>query len=177
MIRPFAAFLFAAIVASRPGVAQEDGDIRADAPPMPATLVIGYDQEGHVDASEASCRAFVTEMVEWEKDEMEQAVRDVCAARRKHLDAYVAFQAAYGKFRSALQKQIRFDGGAAANALKSMVKSCIDMKWALSTGGHNVRIDIVPNEIAVGCLDMGREIVLKETSNLNIDAPQPKSGQ
>lgn len=177
MIRLFAAFLSAAIVAPLPAVAQEDGAVRADAPPMPATLVIGYAHEGHVDATEASCRTFVTEMVEWEKEDMERAVRDVCAARQKHLDAYGAFQAAYGKFRSALQKQIRFDGGAAAKALASVVKSCIDMKWALSTGGHNVRIDIVPNEIAVGCLDIGREIVLKETATLNIDAPQPKSGQ
>ena len=168
--------LLLSFVALLPAYAQEDGAIRTDAPAMPETLVIGYDQEGHVDAAEASCRAFVTEVVEWEKAETDQAVRDVCAARQKHLDAYAAFQSAYATFRRALQKQVRFDGGAAAKALATLVKSCIDMKWALSTGGHNVRIDMVPNEIAAGCLDMGRELVLKETATLDIDMPQPKTG-
>ncbi|MCC7251974.1 hypothetical protein [Hyphomicrobium sp.] len=173
MVRLIAASLFAPLAAAAfaPAVAQEDG-----APSMPATLVIGYELEGHIDASESSCRAFVTEVVEWDQEATDQAVRDVCAARQKHLDAYRALQGAYGKFRAALQKQIRFDGGAAAKALASLVKSCIDMKWALSTGGHNVRIDIVPNEIAVACLETGREVVAKETARLNIDAPQPRSG-
>jgi hypothetical protein len=176
MVRPIAALLLAMLVALPAAAAEDVGAPRADAAPMPETLVIGYDEEGHVDPSESSCRTFVTQMVEWDKEATDQAVRDVCAARRKHLDAYNAFQAAYGKFRAALQQQIRFDGGAAAKALASLVKSCIDMKWALSTGGHNVRIDIVPNEIAVTCLEMGRDVVARETAALNIDMPQPRSG-
>lgn len=176
MIRLITPALLALFLTLSPAIAQEDDGTRADAPPMPETLVIGYDQEGHVDPTEASCRVFVTEMVEWEKAEMDQAVRDVCAFRQKHADAYKAFQAAYGEFRSALQKQIRFDGGAAAQALAHMVKSCIDMKWALSTGGHNVGIDMVPNEIAATCLEMGRQTLVKETERLNIDEPQPKLG-
>jgi hypothetical protein len=176
MIRSLSVALLAFVFALSPALAQEDDGTRADAPPMPETLVIGYDQEGHVDPTEDSCRVFVTEMVEWEKAEMDQAVRNVCEYRQKHADAYKAFQGAYGKFRSALQKQIRFDGGAAARALGLMVKSCIDMKWALSTGGHNVGIDMIPNEIAVTCLEMGRQMLVKETDRLNIDEPQPKSG-
>lgn len=176
MIRLLAAALVVCLFVGPAGAQQDEGP-RADAPPMPETLVIGYEQEGHIDASESACRAFVTEMVEWDKDEMDKAVKDVCAARQKHADAYAAFEAAYGKFRSALLKQIRFDGGAAAQALAHLVKSCIDMKWALSTGGHNVRIDIVPNEIAVECLTLGREIVVKETNALNIDSPLPRAGQ
>lgn len=176
MIRLTVVSLLASLVAVPPAHAQEAVATRAAAPPMPATLVIGYDQEGHIDSSDASCRAFVTEVVAWDKAETDQAVRDVCAARQRHRDAYAAFQASYGKLRAALQRQVRFDGTAAAKALATLVKSCIDMKWALSTGGHNVRIDIVPNEIAVACLDMGRDFALKEAAALDIDVPEPKTG-
>lgn len=176
MIRPMVALPLASLLALSPAVAQEDDAVRADAAPMPEVLVIGYDEEGRVDPSEPACRAFVVEMVEWDPPERDQAVRDVCAARRRHVDAYAAFQAAYGRFRSALMKQIRFDGPAAADAVARLVKGCIDMKWALSTGGHNVGTDIVPNEIATACLAMGREIIVKETLALNIDMPQPKPG-
>lgn len=173
MIRLMAASLLLSSVAVSPAPAQQ-----TDAARMPETLVIGYDQEGHVDATEASCRAFVSQVVAWDKAETNQAVHDVCAARQKHLDAYAAFQSAYAKLRAALQTQVRLDGGAAAKALASLVKSCIDMKWALSTGGHNVRIDMVPNEIAAGCLDMGREAALKEAAVFDGDSdpPSAKSG-
>jgi len=168
----FAAMLLASAAALTPAPAHAGDDNTS----MPKTLVIGYDEEGKIDASAEACRVFVTEVVEWEKAEMEQAVRDVCAVRQKHLDAYAAFQAAYGKFRSTMQEQTRFDGGKAATSLAGLVKSCIEMKWALSTGGHNIGIDMVPNTIDAECLDKGRAILVEETNRLNIDMPQPKAG-
>jgi hypothetical protein len=149
----------------------------ADEAEMPKTLVIGYDQEGHVDASEAACRVFVKEMVEWEPAEMEKAVKDVCAYRKKHLDAYAALQKAYGALRDTLKEQTRFDGAAAARGIAAMVNGCIDMKWALSTGGHNVGIDMMPNAIAAECLNMGRETVERETSALTAGSGQQSGGE
>jgi hypothetical protein len=134
--------------------------------PMPKTLVIGYDEEGKVDASEDACRVFVTETVEWEKPEVDQAVRDVCAVRKRHVDAYASLQAAYQKFRAELSQQTRFDGAAATQHLGQMIKSCIDHKWDITTGGHNVRLDMVPNDIAADCLTLGRDLLIRETASL-----------
>lgn len=133
---------------------------------MPATLVIGYDEEGKVDASEAGCRAFVQEVVEWEKAELDRAVRDVCAVRKRHAEAYAALQAAYAAFRTELAENTRFDGSAAAAHLSQMVKSCIEHKWAITRGGHNIGIDMVPNAIDADCLDIGRALIVKETAFL-----------
>jgi hypothetical protein len=133
---------------------------------MPVTLVIGYDEEGKVDASEAGCRAFVQEVVEWEKPQVDQAVHDVCAVRKRHADAYAALQAAYAAFRAELAENTRFDGAAAATHLSQMVKSCIEHKWAITTGGHNIGIDMVPNAIDADCLEIGRALIVKETAYL-----------
>lgn len=140
--------------------------LRAADEPMPKTLVIGYDEEGKVDGSEDSCRAFVVETVEWEKPEVDQAVRDVCAARKRHVDAYASLQSAYQKFRAELAEQTRFDGASAARHLGQTIKSCIDHKWDITTGGHNIRLDIIPNEIAAECLDLGRDLLNKESAEL-----------
>lgn len=134
--------------------------------PMPKTLVIGYDEEGKVDASEDACRVFVTETVEWEKPEVDQAVRDVCAVRKRHVDAYASLQGAYQTFRAELSEQTRFDGAAAAQHLGQMIKSCIDHKWDITNGGHNVRLDMVRNEIAADCLALGRDLLIRETAFL-----------
>ncbi|MGE0024880.1 MAG: hypothetical protein AB7S70_14760 [Hyphomicrobium sp.] len=166
-----------ALLASAAAFALAPAHAGDDNASMPKSLVIGYEEEGKVDASQDACSVFVKEVVEWEKAEMEQAVRDVCAVRQKHLDAYAAFQAAYGKFRSTMQEQTRFDGTQAAKSLAGLVKSCVEMKWALSTGGHNIGIDMVPNTIDAECLDVGRDILVKETDRLNIDEPQPKAGK
>jgi hypothetical protein len=62
MIRRSAASLLAFFLfaAASPASAEEDNA------PMPQKLVIGNEDEGKVDASAGSCRAFVTETVEWE---------------------------------------------------------------------------------------------------------------
>lgn len=133
---------------------------------MPETLVIGYENEGHIDTSEQSCRDFVTDVVEWEEAEVAQATREICAVRKKHVDAYSALQAAYKVFAGVVSEQTRLDGPEAASQLAFLVKSCIAHKSAISTGGHNVRIDMVPNEIAVSCLKLGTDLLIAETKEL-----------
>lgn len=91
-----------------------------DPGPMPQTLVIGYEDEGKIDASPAACRAFVKDMVEWSKPEEDQAVKDVCSYRRKHIDAYESLQAAYSRFRAALSEQTRFDGAPCGGARQEL---------------------------------------------------------
>ena len=168
--------LLASMLLCAPVLAQEAGSQQENAP-MPHTLVIGYEDEGKVDASEKSCRAFVVDMVEWEKAEMEQAVKDVCAYRQKHIDAYARLQAAYTDFRAVLSEQTRFDGAAAARHVAGLIKNCMDMKWALSTGGHNIGTDMIPQAIATECLDLGHDILQKETANLGPRDEAPAGGE
>lgn len=133
---------------------------------MPSTLIIGYEGEGSIDASEEACRAFVVETVEWEQAEVDQAVKDVCRVRKLHVEAYAALQAAYRDFAAALHEQTRFDGVAATAHLASMLRSCIDHKLELTTGGHNVGIDMVPNGIAAQCLRLGTDFLAAETQQI-----------
>jgi hypothetical protein len=159
---PAARFLLSALAAGLLLPAARAGDA-----PIPETLVIGYEDEGKVDASDEACRAFVAETVEWEKAQMDQAVDDVCSLRKKHIAAYGAVQKSYGKLRAQLVEQTRLDGAAAVQHLAQMIKSCIDMKFALSTGGHNIGIDMIPNVIATECLDLGRDVIEREATRLS----------
>jgi hypothetical protein len=136
---------------------------------MPSTLIIGYDGEGAVDTSEEACRSFVTQTVEWEEAEVDKAVKDVCAYRVRHAEEYAALQAAYKAFAAVLMEQTRFDGTAAASDLSAMLRSCIDHKSALTTGGHNVAVDMVPNGIAAQCLRLGTDLLTAETQQLQGD--------
>lgn len=77
---------------------------------MPKTLVVGYENEGHIDTSEKSCREFVTEVVEWEEAQVAGAAQDVCAVRKKHVEAYAALQKAYKGFFAEVSEQTRLDG-------------------------------------------------------------------
>jgi hypothetical protein len=134
---------------------------------MPTSLVIGYEGEGHVDASDEACRTFVIETVEWEKADVDKAVKDVCAYRKRHVEEYAALQAAYKEFALVLSEQtVRFDGTAATAHLAGMVRSCIDHKSELTTGGQDVGIDMIPNGIAAQCLRFGTEFLTAETMQL-----------
>jgi hypothetical protein len=104
-------------------------------------------------------------------------VRDVCSYRKRHVDAYAGLQAAYEAFRRTVTSQTRLDGAAAARHLAAVVKNCIDMKWALSTGGHNIGIDMIPNAIASECLDLGRDLLKRETAALGGDDDGTTSGR
>ena len=44
-----------------------------------------------------------------------------------------------------------------------MVKDCVDHKTNLTTGGHNIMIDIIPNDIATACLKIGKTVLDDET--------------
>ncbi len=134
---------------------------------MPSTLVIGYEGEGSRRRVEEACRSFVLETVEWEKAEVEQG-------RKGRLPASVSdtsrpMPRSRPPTRSlphALHEQTRFDGTAAAAHLASMLRSCMDHKLELTTGGHNVGIDMVPNGIAAQCLRLGTDFLTAETQQI-----------
>src|SRR5262249_10526267 len=61
-------------------------------------LVIGYDHEGKIDASPQACLAHVKEITAWDKAMTDKGAKDVCAARKRHVEAYAALQANYKSF-------------------------------------------------------------------------------
>ncbi len=132
--------------------------------PLPDHLTFGYDQEGKVDATPAACEAVVKETVEWGPEETKQAVKDVCAARKRHIEAYAAVQKSYKALAKQIEPDHRIDPASAVTAFKAMVKDCIDHKTSLTTGGHNIMIDIIPNDIATACLNIGKTVLDNETS-------------
>jgi hypothetical protein len=146
------------LAASTPAFAQ-DGKRK----PLPAQLVFGYEGEGKVDASTAACEAVVKETVEWGPEETKQAVKDVCAARKRHVDAYAAIQKSYKALAKEIEPDHRIDPESAVTAFRAMVKDCIDHKTDLTTGGHNIMIDIIPNDIATACLNLGKTVLDNET--------------
>jgi hypothetical protein len=134
---------------------------------VPDRLIIGYDGEGKVDASPQACLASVKEVTEWDKAATEKGAREVCAARRRHLDAYAALQASYRNFVKAYSVDRRLDLAGAATSLKALVKSCIEHKHGLTTGGHNIRIDIIENDITTDCLILANNLIRDETAKYN----------
>jgi hypothetical protein len=130
---------------------------------VPDRLTFGYADEGKVDASPAACATYVNTTVEWEAAQMQQAIADVCAARKRHVEAYAAIQKAYARLRNNLF-DVRIEGAAAVMHFQSMVKACIDHKRGLNPGGHNIAIDIIPNEIAADCLTVGTKLLTDETA-------------
>lgn len=147
--------LFAVLVAAASPVSAGD---------LPNKLTIGYDQEGEVDASPAACLATVKELVEWTDAEMKEAANTVCAARQKHVDAYAALQKSYKHFAKVFGEDTRLNTGEAVQHFEQMIKECIDHKSNITTGGHNIGTDIIPNDIATNCLDWGRRMMDEETA-------------
>src|SRR5690348_5768396 len=138
-------------------IAQDDGGWH----PPPDRLTIGYDGEGKVEASDQACEKFVREMVDpyWSKDEIFDGTREVCAARKRHLLAYEALQKSYAGVRDQLLTHRKIDAGAAMTSFAAMIKDCIEHKIAMSDGGHNIKMDIIPNDDAAACLKMGKELL------------------
>ena len=131
-------------------------------------LTIGYDQEGKIDASPQSCVAYVREMTAWPEADIQKAGREVCAARKRHVDAYEALQAAYSRFARTVSEDRRLNLDLSVEHFRTLMKSCMDHKFQLTTGGHNVRIDIIPNEIAASCLAMGTRMLDYETGRIHM---------
>ena len=134
---------------------------------VPDRLVIGYDNEGKIDASPQACLAYVKEITEWDKAQTEKGAKDVCAARRRHVEAQAALQANYKNFVKAFSVDRRLNLPAAVASFKVLVKACVDHKFGLTTGGHNIMIDVIENDIAAQCLTLGSNLIKDETAKYN----------
>jgi hypothetical protein len=131
--------------------------------PPPDHLTIGYEGEGKVDISPQACDAFVRKNALWSEDEIFDGAREVCAARKRHLLAYEALQKSYAELRELLLTRHGIDSGPPIKSFGVMIRSCIDHKFGLSDGGHNIRSDIIPNDDAATCLKIGKELLDAET--------------
>ena len=130
---------------------------------VPDHLIIGYDHEGKIDASPQACLQYVKEVTEWDKAATEKGSKEVCAARKRHVDAYAALQVAYKNFVKTYSVDRRLNLPGAVSAFQVLVKACMEHKFGLTTGGHNIRIDIIENEIATACLVLGGNLLKDET--------------
>ena len=135
-----------------------------DAPPD--RLIIGYENEGKVDASHKACLVSVKETTEWSEAETEQGAKRVCAARKRHIEAYEALQTNYRTLMEDLAKDVRLDPAGAASSLKILVKACIEHKQSLTTGGHNIMIDVIENDIDARCLAYAASLLSDEIDEL-----------
>ena len=135
-----------------------------DAPPD--RLTIGYENEGKIDASYKGCLAFVKETTSWSKTQTEEGAKLVCAARKRHVDAYETLQRNYGILMKDLAKDVRLYPADAASNLKILVKACIDHKLSLTTGGHNIMIDVIENDIDGKCLALASNLLRDEIDEL-----------
>lgn len=141
---------------------------RAERAPISQHLTLGYDNEGKIDASPQACLALVKEITQWDSAETEQGAKDVCAARQRHVDAYNALQANYAAFVKAFSADRRLDLAGAITAFKTLFKACVDHKFGLTTGGHNIMIDIIENNVATDCLTLGGNLLKDETAQYNV---------
>jgi hypothetical protein len=131
---------------------------------VPAALVIGYDNEGKVDTDFKACLAYVRDVAEWDKAATEGGAKQVCAARKRHADAYAALQSNYKAFVEAFSKDRRLNLPDAVANLKTLVKACMDHKFGITTGGHNIMIDVIENDISASCLSFGSNLIKDETA-------------
>src|ERR1700733_1833744 len=130
---------------------------------VPSELIIGYDSEGKVDPSPQACLAHVKEVTEWDKDATERGALQVCAARKRHADAYAPLQSNYKAFVEASSKDRRLNLPEAFSNLKTLIKACMDHKFGITTGGHNIMIDVIENDVSAGCLTLGSNLIKDET--------------
>jgi len=141
---------------------------RAEDPP-PERLIIADDDddEGKIDARSQACVADVKAETEgWSDKDIEEAARKICAARKRHVEAYEALQSNYRTLMGLLAQDIRTEPADAAADLKAMVKACIDHKTSVSTGGHNIMVDVIEDDIAAKCLALGANLARDEIREL-----------
>ena len=105
-------------------------------------------------------------MTLWSEREIRDGAIQVCNARNRHINAYRKFQFAYDKLAKIIEADNRVNLVAQADQLKLFVRSCIDHKIYLTTGGHNIMMDIIPNEAAAACLNLGSELLTSETGRI-----------
>jgi hypothetical protein len=116
---------------------------------VPSELIIGYDSEGKVDPSPQACLAHVKEVTEWDKAATERGAQQVCAARKRHADACAALQSNYKTFVEAFSQDRRLS---------------MDHKFGITTGGHNIMIDVIENDVNAGCLTLASNLIKDETT-------------
>ena len=134
---------------------------------VPDRLVIGYDNEGKIDASPQACLALVKEITEWDKAQTEKGPKEVCAARKRHVEAYAALQSNYKNFVKAFSVDRRLNLPGAVSSFSTLVKACMEHKFGLTTGGHNIMIDVIENDVATQCLILGSNLLKDETAKYN----------
>ena len=132
--------------------------------PLPAELTIGYEGEGKVEANPEKCLADARELVEWSEEETKKAGNLMCAARKRHADAYAAIQTSYRALVKHVEPDHRLNPPEAFANFATMIKACIDHKMNINTGGHNIYIDIIPNDVAADCLKLGKDLLDQETA-------------
>ncbi len=159
MLRLLALIIGFLIAASVPTRAQDDDGWH----PPPAQLAIGYEGEGKVDATPAACERFVREMVEWSEEDTKRGIEDVCAARKRHVEAYAAIQKSYKALVKYIEPDTRLNPAESIKQFEAMIKACIDHKMNINTGGHNIYLDMIPNHVAAECLKLGKQVLDGET--------------
>src|SRR5262249_4806223 len=133
----------------------------------PERLTIGYEDEGKIDASPQACLTWVKEETEgWSKADIEKAARKVCAARKRHDEAYEALQSNYRTLMRLLARDVRLSPADAACNLHRIVNAWIDHKFGSTIGGHNIMVDVIENESAGKCLALGANLLRDEIREL-----------
>ena len=95
---------------------------------------------------------------------MSDAIRQVCGARKRHVDAYAGIQKSYKALVKAIGDDTRLDSATAVTSLQALVKACIDHKSNITNGGHNISTELIPNNIAAGCLNLGKKMLDEEVA-------------
>lgn len=162
--------LLVALLASLSGMAF--GQALAD--PPPERLTIGYADEGEINASSQACIADVKAETEgWSTEDIEEAAQKQCAARKRHIESYEALQSNYRTLMGLLAQDVRTRPADAAAKLKIMVKACIDHKFDVSTGGHNIMVNVIENDVAAKCLALGANLLRDEIRELRANECVP----
>jgi polar amino acid transport system substrate-binding protein len=156
-----------------------EGVMRArDEDPPPERLTIGSSDSNASSPSDAyndedighlvqKCVADAAEDTQgWSKKDIEEATQKQCAARKRHVEAYEALQGNYRTLMGLLAQDIRTQPADAAAQLRIMLKACIDHKSNVSTGGHNIMVDVIENDIAAKCLALGANLLRDEIREL-----------
>lgn len=133
---------------------------------VPERLTFGYDGEGKIDATPAACLAYAKDFEGSHGSDAKTAAKEVCDARQRHIDAYAAVQKSYRKMVAAIGGDGGIHAANAAGAFQTMIAACIDHKTGLVTPGRQEMTDIIPNEIATRCLELGQRVLDEETTFL-----------
>jgi hypothetical protein len=159
MLRTSLMFVVFLLAATGCAFAQDEGR-----KPLPDHLTFGYDDEGKIDDSPKACEAAAHEMVEWSEEETRKAAADICTARKRHVDAYAAIQKSYKALVKHIEPDHRLNPAESIASFEAMIKACIGHKMNINTGGHNIYIDIIPNDVAAACLKLGKDLLDDETA-------------